>query len=229
MKTTIHFLRLFKINEISMKNKVIVALAATMALTACETMTETQRNTALGVGVGALAGAGIAKATGGKAGTGALIGAAIGGVGTYIWSASMERQRKELEAATRGTGVTVSRTSDNQLKMAIPADISFDSNSAYIKSQFRPVLNSFVSSLRSNPNTHVIVVGHTDSTGNPSINDPLSLNRANATRDYIFRQGVQGPRIQTAGRGAREPVASNDSSWGRSKNRRVEIFVAQTQ
>ena len=203
----------------------VFTLAAILALTGCETMTETQRNTALGVGVGALAGAGIAKATGGKAGQGALIGAAVGGVGTYIWSANMERQRQELEAATRGTGVTVSRTSDNQLKMAIPSDISFDSNSASIKSPFRPVLNSFVSSLRRNPHTHVVIVGHTDSTGGPRINDPLSLKRANATRAYIFKQ-VRGPRIQTEGRGAREPIASNDSAWGRAKNRRVEVFVA---
>lgn len=160
-------------------------------------MADTQRNTALGVGIGALAGAGIAKAIGGKAGTGALIGAAVGGVGTYIWSANMERQRQELEAATRGTGVTVSRTADNQLQLAIPSDISFDSNSATIKSQFRPVLNSFTDSLRRNPGTHVIIVGHTESTGGAHINDPLSLNRANAARDYIFNQGVRGPRIQT--------------------------------
>ncbi|QTX21480.1 OmpA family protein [Comamonas aquatica] len=192
-------------------------------------MTDTQRNTALGVGIGALAGAGIAKATGGKAGTGALIGAAVGGVGTYIWSANMERQRQELEAATRGTGVTVSRTADNQLQLAIPSDISFDSNSATIKSQFRPVLNSFADSLRRNPGTHVVIVGHTDSTGGAHINDPLSLNRANAARDYIFNQGVRGPRIQTEGRGAREPVASNESAWGRAKNRRIDIFVAQAQ
>lgn len=210
------------------KTTAVLTLTAALALTGCETMTETQRNTALGVGVGALAGAGIAKATGGKAGKGALIGAAVGGVGTYVWSASMERQRQELEAATRGTGVTVSRTSDNQLKLAIPSDISFDSNSAYIKSQFRPVLDSFVTSLRRNPNTHVIIVGHTDSTGGAHINDPLSLSRANATRDYIFTQ-VRGPRIQTEGRGAREPVASNDSAWGRAKNRRVEVFVAAAQ
>jgi outer membrane protein OmpA-like peptidoglycan-associated protein len=192
-------------------------------------MTDTQRNTALGVGIGALAGAGIAKATGGKAGTGALIGAAVGGVGSYIWSANMERQRQELEAATRGTGVTVSRTADNQLQLAIPSDISFDSNSATIKSQFRPVLNSFADSLRRNPGTHVVIVGHTDSTGGAHINDPLSLNRANAARDYIFNQGVRGPRIQTEGRGAREPVASNESAWGRAKNRRIDIFVAQAQ
>lgn len=207
----------------------VLALATAVALTGCETMTGTQRNTALGVGIGALAGAGIAKATGGKAGTGALIGAAVGGVGTYIWSANMERQRQELEAATRGTGVTVSRTADNQLQLAIPSDISFDSNSATIKSQFRPVLNSFADSLRRNPGTHVVIVGHTDSTGGAHINDPLSLNRANAARDYIFNQGVRGPRIQTEGRGAREPVASNESAWGRAKNRRIDIFVAQAQ
>ena len=207
----------------------VLALATAVALTGCETMADTQRNTALGVGIGALAGAGIAKATGGKAGTGALIGAAVGGVGTYIWSANMERQRQELEAATRGTGVTVSRTADNQLQLAIPSDISFDSNSATIKSQFRPVLNSFADSLRRNPGTHVVIIGHTDSTGGAHINDPLSLNRANAARDYIFNQGVRGPRIQTEGRGAREPVASNESAWGRAKNRRIDIFVAQAQ
>ena len=50
-----------------------------VVMTGCANMTETQRNTALGVGVGALAGAGVAKATGGKAGKGALIGAAVGG------------------------------------------------------------------------------------------------------------------------------------------------------
>lgn len=206
-----------------------LALATAVALTGCETMADTQRNTALGVGIGALAGAGIAKATGGKAGTGALIGAAVGGVGTYIWSTNMERQRQELEAATRGTGVTVSRTADNRLQLAIHSDISFDSNSATIKSQFRPVLNSFTDSLRRNPGTHVVITGHTESTGGAHINDPLSLKRANAARDYIFNQGVRGPRIQTEGRAAREPVASNESAWGRAKNHRIDIFVAQSQ
>lgn len=69
----------------------------------------------------------------------------------------MERQRKELEAATRGTGITVSRTPDNQLKLAIPTDVSFDTNSAYIKSQFRPVLNNFADSLKRYPQTHVVM------------------------------------------------------------------------
>lgn len=205
----------------------ILALLAALSMTGCENMTTTQRNTAMGVGLGALAGAGIAKATGHKAGKGALIGAVAGGVGTYIWSATMERQRQELEAATRGTGVTVARTSDNQLKLAIPSDVSFATNSATIQGKFRPVLNNFADSLKRYPHTYVVIIGHTDSTGTARINDPLSLQRANATRDYLFSRGVNGARIQTQGRGAREPAASNDSAWGRSKNRRVEVFVAQ--
>ena len=205
-----------------------LVLAAMLALSGCDTMTTTQRNTAIGAGVGAIAGAGIAKATGHKAGKGALIGAAVGGVSTYIWSANMERQRKEMEAAARGTGVTVTRTADNQLKLGIPADVSFDSNKAIIKPAFRPMLNKFAVSLQRNPNTTVLIVGHTDSTGNARINEPLSLQRANATRDYIFSQGVRGPRIQTQGLGARQPIASNDTTWGRAQNRRVEVFVAES-
>ena len=101
------------------------ALVAVLTVSGCADtgMSDTQRRTAIGTGVGAVAGAVIASATGGKAGVGAVAGAAIGGIGTYIWSATMERQRQELEAATRGTGVTVSRTNDNQLKLAIPSDI----------------------------------------------------------------------------------------------------------
>lgn len=207
----------------------LLALTTALALTGCDTMTDTQRRTTAGVAIGAVAGAGIAHATGGKAAVGAVAGAAIGGVGTYIWSENMERQRRELQAATQGTGVQVTRTSDNRLKLAIPTDVSFNSNSATIKPQFRGVLNSFSDSLRRHPRTQVVIVGHADSSGGAHINDPLSRNRANATRSYIFGRGVQGPRIQTEGRGDREPIASNATAAGRAKNRRVEVFVAEAR
>jgi outer membrane protein OmpA-like peptidoglycan-associated protein len=223
-------LRLLVRSQILLRfSAVFFTAVAALGLVGCETMSNTQRNTTIGTVVGAVAGAGIAKVTGHKAGKGALIGAAVAGVGTYAWSASMERQRLELEAANRNTGVSVSRTSDNQLKLDIPSDVSFDSNSAVIKGQFGPVLSNFAESLRRNPNTHVIIVGHTDSTGSDRINDPLSLNRANAARDYLFNYGVQSTRIQTEGRGSRQPIASNDSAWGRSQNRRIEVFVAESQ
>jgi outer membrane protein OmpA-like peptidoglycan-associated protein len=75
----------------------------------------------------------------------------------------------------------------------------------------------------------VNIVGHTDSTGTDAINDPLSTNRAARTRDYLATRGVASNRIQIAGRGSHEPVASNDTPAARARNRRVEIFVAEQQ
>ena len=71
------------------------------------------------------------------------------------------------------------------------------------------------------------IIGHTDNTGSDAINNPLSVNRANAARDYLVGRGVAAQRIATDGRGSREPVADNSSAQGRAKNRRVEIYVAE--
>lgn len=197
-----------------------------LVLAGCSTPpTPTQRNTMMGVAVGALAGAGIAHATGGKAAVGAVAGAAVGGTAGYLWSKNMERQRQEMVRATQGTGVKVTRTDDNRLKLNFPVDITFNSGSAVLKPKARTVLNRFAESLRRYPTTQVLIAGHADSSGGAHINDPLSLRRADATRSYIFSRKVVGPRIQTQGYGARQPVASNTYASGRAQNRRVEIYV----
>lgn len=211
--------------------KTISLLAITVAfgLAGCESMpqmTETQQRTAIGTGIGALAGAAIGSASG-HAGTGAAIGAVVGGVGTYAWSSSMEKQKREMEQATAGTGVQVSQTADNQLKLEIPSDISFDTGRADIKPNFRPVLDRFAQTLNANPNTAVRIIGHTDSTGSDAINDPLSVNRAANTRQYLADRGVAPSRVAIEGRGSREPVADNATTAGRAQNRRVEIYVAE--
>lgn len=210
------------------KNIVVAAATATILLvTGCANMTDTQRRTATGAGVGAAAGAILGSVTGGKAGTGALIGAGVGALGTYIWSNNMEKQKREMEQATQGTGIGVSQTADNQLKLDIPSDISFDTGRADIKGNFAPILDRFAEGLRNNPNTEVRIVGHTDSTGSDAINNPLSVNRANSTRNYITARGVNGSRLHTEGRGSYQPIASNDTADGRARNRRVEIFVGE--
>jgi len=73
----------------------------------------------------------------------------------------------------------------------------------------------------------VRIVGHTDSTGTDAINEPLSQRRADTVRDYLTDRGVAASRIETAGRGSREPIASNATPEGQSKNRRVEIFLRE--
>ncbi|WP_313070715.1 OmpA family protein [Melaminivora sp.] len=211
-----------------MRKPLAVATIALAALaTGCADMSDTQRRTATGAGVGALGGAAIGAVTGGNAGTGAVIGAGVGALGSYIWSQRMENQRREMQAATQGTGVTVTQTSDNRLKLDIPSDISFATNRADIQSNFRPILDRFAEGLRNNPNAEVRIVGHTDATGTDAINNPLSLERASSTRDYLTSRGVSGARVHVEGHGSREPVASNDTADGRARNRRVEIYVGE--
>lgn len=205
------------------------AAAAIVLVTGCANMDDTQRRTATGAGIGALAGAVIGSATGGNAGTGAVVGAGVGALGTYIWSQNMERQKREMEQATQGTGIAVTQTADNQLKLNIPSDISFAVGRSDIQPNFAPVLDQFAAGLRNNPNTDVRIVGHTDSTGSDAINNPLSLDRAESTRNYLTARGVSGARIQVDGRGSREPIAGNDTAAGRARNRRVEIFMGERQ
>jgi len=158
---------------------------------------------------------------------GAVLGGAAGAVIGNIWSKRMEQQKQAMEQATQGTGVQVSQTSDNRLKLEIPSDISFDTGRSDIKSNFQPILQRFASTLQENPNTNVVIIGHTDNTGSVSINQPLSVDRASRTRDYLAGRGVNPNRITIEGRGSREPIASNNDNAGKARNRRVEIYVAE--
>ena len=205
------------------------AALAIAGLSGCANMSETQQDTAKGAGIGALAGAVLGAATGGSRGaaTGAVLGGAVGAGGGYIWSKKMQDQKAAMEKATAGTGVAVSQTADNRLKLDIPSDVSFDVGRSAIKPNFAPVLTHFATSLNQNQITAVTIIGHTDSTGSDSINNPLSYDRANSARDYLVGRGVAAQRIATDGRGSREPIADNSSAQGRGKNRRVEIYVAE--
>lgn len=192
-----------------------------VALTGCANMSDTQRSAAIGAGVGAVAGGALGN------GKGAVIGGAAGALGGYIWSQHMQNKKAEMERATAGTGVAVTQTADNQLKLEIPADVSFATGRADIQPSLRPILDQFASGLREQPNTELRIVGHTDSTGSDAINNPLSLERAASARDYLASRGVQASRVQIAGRGSYEPIADNNTDAGRAKNRRVEIYLAE--
>jgi outer membrane protein OmpA-like peptidoglycan-associated protein len=207
----------------------LVGVTVLALATGCADMSPTQRGTATGAGVGAGLGAIIGATTGdsNRAAKGAVIGAAAGAVVGNIWSKRMEQQKQAMEQATRGTGVQVSQTSDNRLKLDIPADVSFDTGRADIKSNFRPVLERFAGTLQENPATNVVIIGHTDNTGSDAVNNPLSVERAARTRDYLSQRGVSPNRITIEGRGEREPIASNNDESGRARNRRVEIYVAE--
>jgi outer membrane protein OmpA-like peptidoglycan-associated protein len=219
-------------NKISnLTRTVIGAAVVALAASGCADMTQTQRGTATGAGIGAGLGAILGGTTGGggggRAAEGAVIGGAAGALIGNVWSKRMEQQKQQMEQATRGTGVQVTQTQDNRLKLEIPSDVSFDTGRSDIKPNFRPVLERFAGTLNENPATTVTIIGHTDNTGSDAINQPLSVDRAAHTRDYLTTRGVSPGRIVVEGRGEREPIASNNDPAGRARNRRVEIYVAE--
>lgn len=204
-----------------------IAAAAALALAGCAemdmgSMSPTARHTAVGAGVGAAAGAVIGGDT-----RSAAIGGLVGAAGGYIWSRQMQEKKAAMERATAGSGVQVTQTADNRLKLNIPSDISFDTGRADIKPNMRPILDQFAQGLSSQPNTEVRIIGHTDSTGGPAVNDPLSVQRAQSAKNYLVSRGVDPGRILVAGRGEREPIADNATEAGRARNRRVEIFLGE--
>ncbi len=204
------------------RNLVVAMSAAALLLGGCADMSKTQRDSAIGAGVGAVAGTLI-----GGGAKGAVIGGAVGAAGGYVWSKHMADKKAAMERATQGTGVAVTQTQDNQLKLQIPSDVSFDSGRSDIKPNLRPILDQFASGLSGQPNTEVRIIGHTDNVGSDTVNDPLSMQRAQSTRDYLSARGVSPSRVVIDGRGEREPVATNETADGRAQNRRVEIYLAE--
>ena len=214
----------------SLKTHLLTAATiGALALSGCANMNQTQQDSAKGAGIGAVAGAVIGGISSGGRGAakGAAIGGAVGAAGGYFWSKRMQEQQQAMETAARDTGVAVTRTADNQLKLEIPSDISFDVGRADIKPQMRPVLDRFAQNLNGYQATTVRIVGHTDNTGSDAVNNPLSVNRAASTRDYLVSRNVAMSRISIDGYGERAPIADNSTPQGRAQNRRVEIYVAE--
>lgn len=201
---------------------ITLALMGSVVLTGCETMTTQQKGVGGGAAIGAIAGQVI-----GKDKKATAIGAALGALGGYVWSRQMEDKKRQMEAATAGTGTEVTQTADNQLKLSIPNDISFASGKSDIQARLKPILEQFAQGVNQQGSMEVKIVGHTDSTGSDAINNPLSMRRAESARDYLVSRGVAAGRISTEGRGSREPIADNATEAGRARNRRIDIYLAE--
>lgn len=150
----------------------------------------------------------------------------VRGTGTYQWSPQIESMASELRSALRGTGVDVSRTTDDRLWLVISGD-NFEAGRGAVKPVVGPALDKIAASIQSRPKVEIRIVGHTDSRGDALSNDVLSVDRAASVRDWLVIRGVPAFRFSVAGRGAREPIAGNDTEVGRATNRRVEILIGE--
>jgi OOP family OmpA-OmpF porin len=110
-------------------------------------------------------------------------------------------------------------------KVTFEADTFFDFDKFTLKPAGKAKLEDLVSKLSGTDIEVVLATGHTDSVGSASYNQKLSVRRANAVKAFLVSKGIPADRIFTEGKGESKPVASNKTSEGRAKNRRVEVEV----
>lgn len=216
-----------------MRALAISAVVGAMVLTGCQSTGNNiggveYDKAALGTLIGAAAGYGISK---GNANTSrqnnraAAIGAVVGGsTGVYL-----DNKEKKLRQQMAGTGVEVNRNPDGSVGLVMPGNITFDTNKSNIKPNFYSTLNKVAQILTEDNKSGILVTGYTDSTGNDSINIPLSQARAQSVASYLASQGVSTTRINAQGQGSANPIASNATAEGREQNRRVEISIYAIQ
>ena len=101
--------------------------------------------------------------------------------------------------------------------------LRFDTASASLRPESFAVVQEIADMMRANPGLRVRVEGHTDNTGAAASNQRLSEQRAAAVRTMLIGLGVAEGRVESAGMGSSQPVASNDTEAGRQQNRRVEL------
>lgn len=101
--------------------------------------------------------------------------------------------------------------------------ILFDTDSDLIRSESKPTLDALIAAAKSDAAMKLLIEGHTDSTGGTAHNADLSARRAASVKAALVAGGIEAGRLGTRGFGSSQPVASNDTSVGRSQNRRVEV------
>ncbi len=202
-----------------------LAAAGLLTLSACTTNPytgEQQASKAATYGAGAATVCALVGAIeSGKRARNAALGCGLAGAGV---GAYMDVQEAKLREQLQGTGVQVARDGDN-LRLIMPGNITFQTDSYNLRSDFYPVLNSVGEVVAKYADTTLKVSGHTDSTGSRSYNQTLSERRAGSVADYLATRGVDRSRMLVQGVGQDQPIADNSSDQGRAQNRRVELQI----
>jgi len=196
-----------------------------MLFQSCATATKTQKGAVIGAAAGGTIGAIIGKKAGNTA-VGAIIGGAVGGTAGAVIGRRMDRQAEEIkqtvpnaEVIREGEGIIVK----------FDSGILFGVDQSALKGDARSNIESLSTSLKNNPQTNILIVGHTDATGTDAYNYRLSERRAASVKSYAVSQGIASSRLTTEGRGETEPIAENTSDSGKTQNRRVEIVIVANE
>jgi outer membrane protein OmpA-like peptidoglycan-associated protein len=194
---------------------IVILTAALLTLNGCSS---NLRTGALG---GAAAGAVIGGLAGGSA-RAAIVGAAIGGAAGAAVGAVMDSQAEDLQ--DKLPNARVERLGEG-IAVTFDSGILFAVNQSNLQTAGQQNLRDLATSLEEYEGTEILVVGHTDSTGEEAYNQTLSERRADSARTFLIGAGLEASRVRAVGRGELEPIADNSTDSGRQQNRRVEIAI----
>jgi outer membrane protein OmpA-like peptidoglycan-associated protein len=200
----------------------VTVLLGTFALGGCATMNNTERGGLIGAAAGAAVGAAIGNNNGGTA-RGAIIGAALGGTAGALIGRRMDQKAEELRR--RLPNATVERVGEGIL-ITFDSGILFEFDSAELEPEAIQNLSQLAVTLEDMEDDAILmIVGHTDATGDDDYNLRLSQRRADAAERFLLGGGMDTNQIRTVGLGETEPVATNETEAGQAQNRRVEVAI----
>jgi outer membrane protein OmpA-like peptidoglycan-associated protein len=200
--------------------------------TGCEAVkntNKTQRGAAIGTAAGAIIGGVLGNniGKGGNTAMGAVLGGVIGGVAGGVIGNKMDKQAREIETAL--PGAEVERVGEG-IKLVLGENaVRFDTNKSSLTAAAKANLDKLIPVFNQYPDTNIQIYGYTDSTGAAEYNLKLSGERAASVKAYLASKGLNSSRFVTTGLGIADPIATNETVEGRSKNRRVEFAITANE
>ncbi|WP_051398721.1 OmpA family protein [Pseudomonas sp. MOIL14HWK12:I2] len=185
----------------------------------------------LGAATG-VAAAALAKGDGATLIAGAVVGASVGCGAALAYKNRLERLKQiaeqekiPLQVETLQTAAATPSAAPQEagLVAQIADEGMFPTGSAQLNDEGRRKLAKLASAYVGKEATPILIVGHTDATGTPAINQAMSEQRARAVASILVEQGISRDRMYFQGAGASRPIADNSDPLERGKNRRVEI------
>ena len=212
--------------KVNFFKSVCVALCALMVLSGCSSLNNTAKGGLIGAGGGAALGLLIGHFAGNKA-VGAAVGTAVGAGAGALIGRKMDKAAAAAAAIENASVETITDANNlKAVKVTFDSGVLFATNKYDLNAAARQDLAAFAQVLKTYADTDVAIFGHTDSTGSDAINNPLSVNRANAVASYLMSLGVSASQIKSVeGYGSTAPVADNSTAEGRQQNRRVEVYM----
>lgn len=207
----------------------VLALMLIVSCNAIQNANNTQKGAVIGASGGAVIGGVIGNNVGkGNTALGAIIGAVVGGAaGGYIGN-RMDRQAERIEEEIPGAevkrvgeGINVTFNED--------AGVYFDTNKSDVKGTSATTLDKLAGIFKEYPKSIILVEGHTDSAGPEEYNMNLSKQRAESVTNYLVSKGISAGRFTTKWYGEAQPRATNETSEGKAKNRRVELAIVASE